>query len=80
MILIIVVDNNIYYVFFSFMKGSSCSHKLKYKGYLEIIYRCMLDDIYYKLTHMRILYGEITCIYGKNSHDSCVSGPYTWDH
>ena len=47
------------------MKGSSCSHKLRYEGYLEIICRCMSDDMYSELTYMRILYGEITCIYGK---------------
>ena len=36
-----------------------------YKGYLELIYRCLLDDIYTKLTCMRILYEEITCVYRK---------------
>jgi len=36
-----------------------------YKGYLELIYRCLLDDIYIKLTCMKILYEKITCVYGK---------------
>ena len=47
------------------MKGSSCSHKLMYERYLELIHRCLLDDMYTKLTHMRILYADIICVYRK---------------
>jgi hypothetical protein len=36
-----------------------------YDEYLELIYRCMLDDIYNKLTRIRISYGEIICVYEK---------------
>jgi hypothetical protein len=32
------------------MKGSNCSHKIRYKGYFELIYRCLSDDMYTKLT------------------------------
>jgi hypothetical protein len=36
-----------------------------YKKQLELICRCLLDDMYTKLTHMRISYEEITCVYIK---------------
>jgi hypothetical protein len=36
--LIRAVKTNTYYVIF-FMKGSNYSHKLRYKGYLQLIYR-----------------------------------------
>ena len=39
-IFIRVVEIGTYYVIF-FMKDSSCSHKLKYKGYVEPICRCL---------------------------------------
>ena len=63
-ILIKVVKTDTYYIS-SFMKGSNCSHKLRYERYLKLIYKCLLDYMYTKLTHMRILYGEITSIYRK---------------
>ena len=47
------------------MKGSSCPKKLRYEGYLELIYKYLLDDIYTELTRMKILYGDITCVYEK---------------
>ena len=47
------------------MEGSICSLKLKYDEYLEKIYRYLLDDIYTNMTRVRILYGEIACIYIK---------------
>ena len=47
------------------MKESRYSYKLRYEGYLELIYKCLLDDLYTKLTCVRILYGDITCFYGK---------------
>ena len=52
-------------MFFFFMKGSSCSHKLGYKRYLKLICKCLLDDMYTELTRMRISYKEITCVYEK---------------
>ena len=47
------------------MKRSNCSHKLGYEGCLELICRCLSDDMYTKPTRMRISYGDITCFYGK---------------
>jgi hypothetical protein len=47
------------------MKENSCSNKLSYKGYLELICRYLSDDMHTKLTRMRILYGEITYVYKK---------------
>ena len=32
------------------MKGSNCSHKIRYKRYFELIYRCLSDDMYTELT------------------------------
>jgi hypothetical protein len=51
--------------FFSFMKGSNCSHKLRYKEYLKLICSCLSQDMYTEMTCMRISYGEITYVYGK---------------
>jgi len=47
------------------MKEISCSYKLRYEGYLELICKCLSEDMYTKLTCIRILYGEIICIYGE---------------
>jgi tRNA pseudouridine-54 N-methylase len=47
------------------MKRSSCSHKLGNEGYLELICRCLSDDIFTELTRMKISYEEIICVYGK---------------
>ena len=47
------------------MKGNICSHKPKYKGYLELICRCLLDEMYTELTRMKISYKEITYLYKK---------------
>jgi hypothetical protein len=47
------------------MKGSNLSYKLRYKGYLELICRCLSKDMHTKLTCIRISYGEITYVYGK---------------
>ena len=47
------------------MKKSNYSHKLRYERYLKLIYRCLLDDMYTKLTRVRISYEEITCVYEK---------------
>ena len=47
------------------MKESSYSHKLGYEEYLELIYRCLLNDMFIELTCIRILYVEITYIYEK---------------
>jgi hypothetical protein len=47
------------------MKGSNRSHKLSFKGYLELICRCLSKDMHTELTYMRISYGEITYVYGK---------------
>ena len=40
------------------MKENSYSHKLRYDGYLKLIYRCLSDDIYIEL----ILYRKIICV------------------
>ena len=40
----------------SFIKENSCSHKPRYKKYIELIYKCLLDDMYTKLTYKRIPY------------------------
>jgi hypothetical protein len=63
-ILISVVQIVTYYVH-SFVKWSSCSYKMKYKGYLELIYRCLLNVMYSELTGKRISYEEITYVYEK---------------
>ena len=52
-------------LFFFLMEGSICSLKLKYDEYLEKICRYLLDDIYTNMTRVKILYGEIACIYIK---------------
>jgi hypothetical protein len=54
------IETNTYYPL-SFIKGS----QLRYARYLELIYRCLLDDMYIELTCMRIIHEEITRIYGK---------------
>jgi len=33
-----------------------------YERYLELIYKCLSDDMYTKLTRVRIPYEEITCV------------------
>jgi hypothetical protein len=68
-----VVETNTYYANFFYIKGSSCFHKLRYEGYLELICRFLSNDMYTKLTRMRISYEKIIYVYGKNSHDGCVS-------
>jgi hypothetical protein len=50
-----------YFVSF-FMKESGCSHKLRYEGYLELMCRCLSNNIYIELSHIRISYGEIICL------------------
>jgi len=40
-IFIRAVETNTYYVFFFLMKGTNCSHKLRYKGCLELICKCL---------------------------------------
>ena len=35
------------------------------EGYLKLICRCLSNDMYTKLTRKRILYGDITYVYGK---------------
>ena len=54
---------------FFYIKENSYSHKLRHERYLELIYRYMLDDMYTKLTHMKISYVilrlKITCVYRK---------------
>jgi len=47
------------------MKKSSCYHKLRYKRYLKLIYRCLLGDMYIELTRERIPYKKIIYIYEK---------------
>ena len=34
-----------------------------YDKYLKLICKCLSDDMYIELTHVRIPYGEITCVY-----------------
>ena len=53
------------------MKGSNYSHKLRYKGYLELICKCLSQNMYTELTCMRIPYGKITYIYGKTHLTVC---------
>jgi hypothetical protein len=36
-----------------------------YEGYLKLICRYLSNDMYTKLTRKRILYGDITYVYGK---------------
>ena len=47
------------------MRKSNCSYKLRYKGYLELICKCLSQDMYTKLTCMKITYGDITYVYEK---------------
>ena len=47
------------------MKGSNCSYKLRYERCIELICRCLSDDMYTELTHMKISYGEIIYVYEK---------------
>jgi hypothetical protein len=53
---------------------------LRCKGYMELIYRWLWNDMYIELICMRISYEEIICVYRKGSNDNCVSGLYTRDH
>jgi len=48
------------------MKASSCSHKLSYKEYLELICRYLLDDTYIELACIKKSYEEITYVHGKD--------------
>ena len=52
-------------LFFLYIKKKSYSQKLRYEGNIEIICRCLCDDMYIELTRIRISYGEITCVNGK---------------
>ena len=52
-------------MFFSYINKNNYSHKLMYEGYLKLICRILSDDMYTKLTRLRIVYKEITCIYEK---------------
>jgi hypothetical protein len=61
------------------MKECSCSYKLRYKVYLELIYGCLSLDMYTELTRIRIQYGDITYVYIK-AHDVYVSDHLTWDN
>ena len=47
------------------MKGRSCSHKMKYEGYLKLICICLSDDMYTELAYKKIPYGGIVYVYGK---------------
>jgi len=64
-ILIRVVETGTYYALYIYIKGRSCYHELRYEGYLKLIYRCLLYDMYIELNRMRIPYGKITYVYGK---------------
>ena len=50
-----------------FILKKSCSHKLWYEGYLELTCSCLLDEMYTKLTCIRISYEVIICVY-ENSY------------
>ena len=63
-ILIKVVETNTYHVL-SFVKRNNYSYKLRYERYLELIYKCLSNNLYTELTHKIIQYGEITYVYGK---------------
>jgi hypothetical protein len=63
-ILIRVVETDAYYVF-SFKKENICSHNLRYERYVKLICMCLPYDMYTELTHMKIPYRKIICIYGK---------------
>ena len=58
------VENNTYHVI-SFMKGSNYFYMSRYKEYLKLIYKCLLNDMYTELAHMRISYREIAYVYVK---------------
>jgi len=47
------------------MKRNGCSYKLSYKKYLELICKCLSQDMYTELICMKILYREITYVYEK---------------
>jgi hypothetical protein len=55
------------------MKENSCSHKLRYRRYLELIYKRLSNDMNIELTRMRIPYEKITYVYKKSSYNGCVS-------
>jgi len=61
----LVIDTHTYYILSFIKQKNNCFHKLRYKRYLELIYRCLSHDMCTELTHMRILYGEIICVYIK---------------
>jgi hypothetical protein len=63
-ILIRIIETNTYYVL-SLIKEVSCFHKLRYERYVELIFKCLLDDMYTELIRMRISYEEITYVYKK---------------
>ena len=47
------------------MKRNNCFYKWRNGEYSKQIYRCYSEDMYTKLTYMRISCGGITYIYGK---------------
>jgi hypothetical protein len=49
-----------------FMKESSCSHKLRYEGYMELICGYLSNDIYTD-PHEDFLYRDHLCLW-KDSH------------
>ena len=54
-----------YYLCEFYLRVYYCSYKLKYKRYLKLIYKCLLDDINIELTRKRISNGEIIYVYRK---------------
>ena len=50
---------------FSLLKEAVFLYKLMYKRCLELICRCLSDDMYIELINMRIPHRELTCVYGK---------------
>ena len=58
--LIRATETNTYYI----LKMKQLFYMLRYKRFLEILYRFLWNDnSYNELTHMKISYGEITDIY-----------------
>ena len=53
------------------MKENNCSHKLRYKRYLELICKRLSNDMNTELTSMRISYEKIIYVY-KKAHITVV--------
>jgi hypothetical protein len=62
----------IHIIYFFFMIGNNCFHKLRCIEYLELTFRCLLDVMCIELTCMNCIRRDHICLW-KCSYDNCVS-------